>query len=291
MQSMIQSMTGFGKINGTFKDKKVSIEIRSLNSKGLDLNLKLPNTYKELENDIRRMVSEMVSRGKVDIGVYLESENVNFGGTINHALAKKYYKELKSLNEVLGNQPTEYLPLILRLPDVIVQQSIEVEEQEKIWLLELVKECALQLSGFRKNEGEALAKDLKVRTEEIRNLLSEIEQFEGERVKVVRERILKGFNEMKTLQVDENRLEQEMIFYMEKLDVSEEKIRLSNHLDYFLSTMNEHNSGKKLGFIAQEIGREINTLGSKSNHAEMQKRVVNMKDSLEKMKEQLLNIL
>ncbi len=284
-------MTGFGKVNGTFNDKKVSIEIRSLNSKGLDLNLKLPNAYKELENDIRRIVSEMVSRGKVDIGVYLESENVNNGGMINHTLAQKYYKELKSLNESLGNQPTEYLSLILRLPDVIVQQSVEVEEKEKVWLLELVKECALQLAGFRKKEGEALSKDLKVRIEEIRNLLSEIEQFESERVKVVRERILKGFNEMKTLQVDENRLEQEMIFYMEKLDVSEEKIRLSNHLDYFISTMDELGSGKKLGFIAQEIGREINTLGSKSNHAEMQKRVVNMKDSLEKMKEQLLNIL
>jgi len=288
---MIHSMTGFGKVNGIYNNKKVSIEIRSLNSKGLDLNIKLPNSYKELENEIRRIASEKISRGKVDVGVYIESDSVESNATINKEIAKKYISELKSLNEEIGGKDVDYLSIVMKLPDVVVQQSKELEDVEKLWLIDLMQEATEQLSHFRAIEGQALYKDLVARIEEIRLLLEEVKHYEAERLQTVRDRILKGFNELKNVQIDENRLEQEMIFYMEKLDISEEKTRLANHLDYFLTSMNELSTGKKLGFIAQEIGREINTLGSKSNHAEMQKCVVNMKDSLEKIKEQLLNIL
>lgn len=284
-------MTGFGKVNGIYNNKKVSIEIRSLNSKGLDLNIKLPNSYKELENEIRRIASEKISRGKVDVGVYIESDSVESNATINKEIAKKYISELKSLNEEIGGKDVDYLSIVMKLPDVVVQQSKELEDVEKLWLIDLMQEATEQLSHFRAIEGQALYKDLVARIEEIRLLLEEVKHYEAERLQTVRDRILKGFNELKNVQIDENRLEQEMIFYMEKLDISEEKTRLANHLDYFLTSMNELSTGKKLGFIAQEIGREINTLGSKSNHAEMQKCVVNMKDSLEKIKEQLLNIL
>lgn len=284
-------MTGFGKVNGIYNNKKVSIEIRSLNSKGLDLNIKLPNSYKELENEIRRIASEKISRGKVDVGVYIESDSVESNATINTVIAKKYISELKSLNEDIGGKEVDYLSIVMKLPDVVVQQSKELEDVERLWLIDLMQEATEQLSHFRAIEGQALYKDLVARIEEIRLLLEEVKQYEAERLQTVRDRILKGFNELKNVQIDENRLEQEMIFYMEKLDISEEKTRLANHLDYFLTSMNELSTGKKLGFIAQEIGREINTLGSKSNHAEMQKCVVNMKDCLEKIKEQLLNIL
>jgi uncharacterized protein (TIGR00255 family) len=288
---MIHSMTGFGKVNGIYNNKKVSIEIRSLNSKGLDLTIKLPNSYKELENEIRRIASEKISRGKVDIGVYIESDSVESNATINTEIAKRYISELKTLNEETGGKEVDFLSIVMKLPDVVIQQSKELEDVEKLWLIDLVHEATNQLSHFRAIEGQALYKDLVSRIEEIRLLLEEVKHYETERLQTVRDRILKGFNELKNIQIDENRLEQEMIFYMEKLDISEEKTRLANHLDYFLTSMNELSTGKKLGFIAQEIGREINTLGSKSNHAEMQKCVVNMKDSLEKIKEQLLNIL
>ena len=288
---MIHSMTGFGKVNGIYNNKKVSIEIRSLNSKGLDLTIKLPNSYKELENEIRRIASEKISRGKVDIGVYIESDSVESNAIINTEIAKRYISELKTLNEETGGKEVDFLSIVMKLPDVVIQQSKELEDAEKLWLIDLVHEATNQLSHFRAIEGQALYKDLVSRIEEIRLLLEEVKHYETERLQTVRDRILKGFNELKNVQIDENRLEQEMIFYMEKLDISEEKTRLANHLDYFLTSMNELSTGKKLGFIAQEIGREINTLGSKSNHAEMQKCVVNMKDSLEKIKEQLLNIL
>ncbi len=284
-------MTGFGKVNGIYNNKKVSIEIRSLNSKGLDLTIKLPNSYKELENEIRRIASEKISRGKVDIGVYIESDSVESNAIINTEIAKRYISELKTLNEETGGKEVDFLSIVMKLPDVVIQQSKELEDAEKLWLIDLVHEATNQLSHFRAIEGQALYKDLVSRIEEIRLLLEEVKHYETERLQTVRDRILKGFNELKNVQIDENRLEQEMIFYMEKLDISEEKTRLANHLDYFLTSMNELSTGKKLGFIAQEIGREINTLGSKSNHAEMQKCVVNMKDSLEKIKEQLLNIL
>lgn len=288
---MLLSMTGFGKSNGVFESKKVSVEIRSLNSKGLDLNVKIPSMYRELETDIRKIVVEHLDRGKVDFGMFLESSLANNNDLINHDLANKYYTELKRMNESWGEQPSDYLSLVLKMPDVLNQQTVELSDEEKAWLLDLVKESCKKLQDFRKTEGQALEQEFTNRIEEIRTLLFSVADFEQERISNVRERIAKALKDLEAKSMDENRLEQEMIFYLEKLDVSEEKMRLANHLDYFLETMIVPLSGKKLGFIAQEIGREINTLGSKSNHAEMQKLVVEMKDKLEKIKEQVLNTL
>lgn len=288
---MLLSMTGFGKTNGVNGTKKVSVEIRSLNSKSLDLNLKFNSPYKELESDIRKIIAENLIRGKIDVGVYLESTGTSDSGSINTELAKQYYQDIRTLNEQMGNQPTDYLSLVLKMPDVVNYQSSEISDEEKEWVLQLVLDTCNSLSNFRKQEGEAIKTDLKNRIDSIRKDLLEIPKFESERISTVKDRIQKGLKELENSSIDLNRLEQEMIFYIEKMDISEEKIRLSNHLDYFLETMELPFSGKKLGFIAQEIGREINTMGSKSNHTEMQKLVVEMKDNLEKIKEQVLNTL
>jgi len=288
---MLQSMTGFGKSNGVFNSKKISVEIRSLNSKGLDLSLKLPSSYRELESEIRKIIAERLDRGKVDMGLFLESSGDTTNGLINKELANHYYRELKSLNESWNEKPIDYLGLIVRMPEVLNQQNVELSDEERSFILNLIESTCDKLNDFRKQEGEALMKEFNFRINEIGRLLNEIPQFENERLTTIRERIMKGLSEIEGINVDENRLEQEMIFYIEKFDISEEKMRLSNHLDYFKETISIPRSGKKLGFIAQEIGREINTLGSKSNHLEMQKRVVEMKDALEKMKEQILNTL
>jgi uncharacterized protein (TIGR00255 family) len=288
---MLQSMTGFGKSNGVFESKKVSIEIRSLNSKGLDLNVKIPSTYRELETDIRKIVVENLDRGKVDLGIYIESATNTSNDLINHELATKYYHELKSINEQWGEKPVDFLALVLKMPEVLNQQAHELSEVEKVFLLDLMKAACIKLHDFRKTEGQALELEFTTRIEEIRSLLNRVADYEQERIVTVKDRLSKALKDLETKSLDDNRLEQEMIFYIEKLDVSEEKMRLANHLDYFLETMVTPLSGKKLGFIAQEIGREINTLGSKSNHAEMQKIVVEMKDKLEKIKEQVLNTL
>jgi uncharacterized protein (TIGR00255 family) len=284
-------MTGFGKSNGVFESKKVSIEIRSLNSKGLDLNVKIPSTYRELETDIRKIVVENLDRGKVDLGIYIESATNTSNDLINHELATKYYYELKSINEQWGEKPVDFLALVLKMPEVLNQQAHELSEVEKVFLLDLMKAACIKLHDFRKTEGQALELEFTTRIEEIRSLLNRVADYEQERIVTVKDRLSKALKDLETKSMDDNRLEQEMIFYIEKLDVSEEKMRLANHLDYFLETMVTPLSGKKLGFIAQEIGREINTLGSKSNHAEMQKIVVEMKDKLEKIKEQVLNTL
>lgn len=284
-------MTGFGKSNGIYQSRKVSVEIRSLNSKGLDLSLKLPSCYKELDTEIRKIVAEKLDRGKVDVGVFLESSGDSVNGLINKDLASHYYHELKELNESWNEAPIDYLSLVVRMPEVLNQQAFELSDDERKHILDLVEQTCTKLNEFRKQEGEALQNEFSLRIGEIKRLLSEIPQFEKERVSTVKERISKGLAELENVSVDQNRLEQEMIFYIEKFDISEEKMRLANHLDYFTETLEISRSGKKLGFIAQEIGREINTLGSKSNHVEMQKRVVEMKDCLEKMKEQILNTL
>jgi uncharacterized protein (TIGR00255 family) len=288
---MLQSMTGFGKSNGVFNSKKVSVEIRSLNSKGLDLSIKLPSSYRELESEIRKIVAELLDRGKIDLGLFLESSGDASNGLINRDLATHYYRELKSLNEAWNEEPVDYLSLVVRMPEVLNQQSFELSDDERAFILKLIESTCDKLNEFRTQEGIALINEFELRINNIRRLLNEITPFENERLITIRERITKGLAEIQGLSVDENRLEQEMIFYMEKYDISEEKMRLSNHLDYFIETLTLQRSGKKLGFIAQEIGREINTLGSKSNHVEMQKRVVQMKDALEKMKEQILNTL
>jgi uncharacterized protein (TIGR00255 family) len=288
---MVLSMTGFGKTNGIYESKKVSVEIRSLNSKSLDLNIKFVGPFKEFESEIRKIIAEELDRGKIDVGVYLESSGFGEASKINFGLAKQYYNQIKELNENLGNYPADYLSLVLKMPDVISSQIEEISDEEKSWLLDLIRQTCLSLARFRKQEGQVLERDLKNRVNAIKNALLEIPRYEQERITTVKERIHKGLQDLKNSSVDQNRLEQEMIFYIEKMDISEEKIRLSNHLDYFMETLKIPLSGKKLGFIAQEIGREINTLGSKSNHIEMQKLVVEMKDNLEKIKEQVLNVL
>lgn len=284
-------MTGFGKANGQFQDKKISVEIRSLNSKGLDLNLKIPSTYRDLDTEIRRMVSELLLRGKMDLGIYIESQQQQSSNLINTELATQYFQSLKALNDSWGTQTQDYLALVLKMPDVLAVQQGELTDEESKFVLQLVAEAATQLQVFRTQEGQALANDLLGNIEAIKDQLKEIEPFEQERVNQVKERIHKGLANIDEARIDVNRLEQEMIFYVEKLDISEEKQRLLQHLMYFSDTMNQAASGKKLGFIAQEMGREINTLGSKCNHAEIQRRVVVMKDHLEKIKEQVLNAL
>ena len=288
---MLMSMTGFGKTTGTFQSKKVTVEIRSLNSKSLDLNVRVSGVYRELEAEIRKVVLELLDRGKIDVNINLDSTGDTKNYAVNKDLAKAYYADLKSVNELIGEKTEDYLALILRMPDIYINEKDELGEDEKEWLIGLVRDACDNLNGFRRQEGQALEKEFYERITEIRNLLLEVPKYENERIEAVRERIRKGMEDLANVKIDDNRLEQEMIFYIEKMDVAEEKMRLANHLDYFLHTMVLPHSGKKLGFIAQEIGREINTLGSKSNHAEMQKLVVDMKDSLEKIKEQVLNTL
>jgi len=288
---MLLSMTGFGKSNGVFESKKISVEIRSLNSKGLDLSLKIASPYRDLETGIRKMLSENLDRGKVDIGIFIESSNESLNNILNNEVATKYYSAIKKLNESWGEAPQDYLSIVLRMPEVLNTQTAELTEDEKNWILNLVQETCGKLNDFRAQEGAALKKEFELRIGDIRSLLKQIEAFEDIRILQIKERILKGLKELEHPGLDQNRLEQEMIFYLEKLDISEEKMRLTNHLNYFIETMSSPLSGKKLGFIAQELGREINTLGSKSNHGDMQRLVVEMKDNLEKIKEQVLNTL
>lgn len=287
---MLMSMTGFGKASGSYQSKKVSVEIRSLNSKSMDLNVRMPSVYKELDAVVRKQVSNALGRGKVDVYISIDSMGEESAMSINTLLAKKYYQELKNLNDAIGQQTENYLPLLLRMPEIFESKQQIIEDEEKAWVIELLTEAIEGMQRFRRKEGEELETEFKERIGDIRGFLEEVPKYEEERIAVVRERMKKGLEEIDG-GYDNNRLEQEMIFYLEKLDVSEEKMRLGNHLNYFEETMVLEQAGKKLGFISQEIGREINTLGSKSNHAEMQKLVIGMKDQLEKIKEQILNTL
>lgn len=286
---MLHSMTGYGKATGTFEGKKVSVEIKALNSKGMDLFVRIAPAYKDKELDIRQRITQALDRGKVEATISLESTGVSKSVEINKDLAQAYYQDLKQTNAVLGVDSPDYLALILRLPDILIQAKEEVSEAENDFLMNLVEEACSQLHAFRRQEGIALEKEFQERIDEIKELLALVPKYEQLRIETIKERMRKGLEEMPN--VDENRFQQELIFYIEKLDVSEEKMRLSNHLDYFLETMRLPSAGKKLGFITQEIGREINTLGSKSYHVELQKIVVDMKDNLEKIKEQVLNTL
>lgn len=288
---MLLSMTGFGKATGSFQGKKVTVEVRSLNSKTLDLNVRIASNYRELEPHIRNIISAELDRGKIDVNINIDSTGDTKNFAINKDLAKAYYQDLKDVNSLINGSTEDYLSLILRMPEIYNNEREELGEEEKAWLLTLCQDACNSLNEFRRQEGLALENEFNQRIGEIKSLLEQVPKFEQERIEVVRARIKKGLEELQNVQIDNNRLEQEMIFYIEKLDVSEEKMRLSNHLDYYLETMVLPKSGKKLGFISQEIGREINTLGSKSNQADMQKLVVDMKDSLEKIKEQILNTL
>jgi uncharacterized protein (TIGR00255 family) len=284
-------MTGFGKATGSFQGKKVTVEVRSLNSKTLDLNVRIASNYRELEPQIRNIISAELDRGKIDVNINIDSTGDTKNFSINKDLAKAYFQDLKDVNSLIGGSTEDYLSLILRMPEIYNNEREELGDEEKAWLLGLFQDACNSLNEFRRQEGQALENEFNQRISEIKFLLEQVPKYEQERIEIVRSRIKKGLEELQNIQIDNNRLEQEMIFYIEKLDVSEEKMRLSNHLDYYLETMVLPKSGKKLGFISQEIGREINTLGSKSNQADMQKLVVDMKDSLEKIKEQILNTL
>jgi uncharacterized protein (TIGR00255 family) len=287
-------MTGYGKAVVAFKEKKINVEVKSLNSKQLDLNTRIAPLYREKEMEIRQMVAEAVIRGKVDMSVWIEKDTAVDATPINAALVENYFQQMKSISDKTGiPMPEDCFYTLLRMPDVLTKTETEILDEEE-WLVvrEAVKEALKNLVDFRTQEGAALQKKFAEKIDNIACLLAEIEPFEKSRVERIKARIIDGLQQIPGVEYDKNRLEQELIYYIEKLDISEEKQRLANHLKYFRDTMNEPaGQGKKLGFIAQEMGREINTTGSKSNQAEMQNIVVKMKDELEQIKEQVLNAL
>lgn len=285
---MILSMTGFGRAEGIFGGKKITIEIKSLNSKTFDLNIRVPLRYKEKEFDLRKMLNDGIMRGKVDCYINCETLDDCNDVKINKELVASYMKELKSLAD--DAPEFEYLKMAVRMPEAISSKPEELAEEEWLYLSHLTAQALEKFVEFRKTEGKTLEQELSKNIERIKNKLSAVEPYEDERLTGVKERYKATLKEFENL--DETRFYQEMAYYAEKLDVSEEKVRLAQHLKYYLDVMaQEELNGKKLGFIAQEIGREINTLGSKANHAEIQKLVVMMKDDLEKIKEQTLNVL
>ncbi len=291
---MIQSMTGYGKAVVAFKEKKIHVEIKSLNSKQLDLNTRIAPLYREKEMEMRQMVAEALIRGKVDMSVWIEKDTTADATPINAQLVENYYQQIKSISEKTGiPAPEDWFYTLLRMPDVMTKSEVEeLEEEEWAVVKGGVAEALKNLVDFRTQEGAALQKKFTEKIDNIAKLMGEIEPFEKSRVEKIKARIIDGLQQIPTADYDKNRLEQELIYYIEKLDISEEKQRLTNHLKYFRDTMNEPaGQGKKLGFIAQEMGREINTTGSKSNQAEMQNIVVKMKDELEQIKEQVLNAL
>lgn len=291
---MIRSMTGFGKAVSEIRDKKLVVEVRSLNSRQLDLNTRICRFFRDKESEIRSVATKTLERGKADIAVYFENTGTDSAASINKGLFIHYYNELKELSKEIGNDAlTNYFSLALNMPDVLSTSGEEVSVDDQKILLETFSNALEQMNVFRDQEGKILADDISNRINIIICLLGEIAPFEKERIKNLREKIARNMETFIDKEhVDNVRFEQELFYYIEKLDITEEKVRLAKHCDYFLNTMqNEESTGRKLGFIAQEIGREINTLGSKSNHAEIQKIVVMMKDELEKIKEQLLNIL
>lgn len=290
---MIQSMTGFGKASAELERRKVTVEIKSLNSKQLDLSVRMPNLYKEHEMEIRNLLSRELERGKVDFLIYIENIGSETATQINQNQLEGYYSQIKESSQKLGIEtPTDWFQTLLRLPDVLKYESQEVDEEEWKAVMDIIRKAIKQLQEFRKQEGAMLQNLFEEKIANISSLLIEIEPFEAERVDKIKVRITEALQKIEDFDYDKNRFEQEMIYYIEKLDINEEKSRLSNHLSYFLKTMeNGSGQGKKLGFISQEIGREVNTMGSKSNHADMQQIVVRMKDELEQIKEQVLNVL
>lgn len=291
---MILSMTGYGKAIVTYKEKKINVEIKSLNSKSLDLSTRIAPLYREKEMEIRQQVSSALERGKIDFSIWIEKDIANEVNPINSNIVEHYYQQIKQIAKTTGiPEPLDWFQTILRLPDITLKTEIEVLKDEEWNMAKQAIEEALQnLISFRQQEGAALQNKFNEKIDNIARLLQEIEPYEKMRVEKIRTRIVDGLEQIPNAEYDKNRLEQELIYYIEKLDISEEKQRLANHLKYFRDTMNETTpNGKKLGFIAQEMGREINTTGSKSNLAEMQNIVVQMKDELEQIKEQVLNAL
>ena len=288
-------MTGYGKATAELPEKKINVEIKSLNSKAMDLSTRIAPAYREKEIEIRNEISKVLERGKVDFSLWIEKkEGAESATPINQALVEGYYKQIQAISENIGIPvPTDWFQTLLRMPDVMTKTEIqELSEEEWKVVHATVLEAINHLVDFRKQEGTALEKKFNEKIDNIERLLKSIEPYETERVAKIRERITDALEKTISVDYDKNRLEQELIYYIEKLDINEEKQRLSNHLRYFRETMaGGHGQGKKLGFIAQEMGREINTTGSKSNHAEMQNIVVQMKDELEQIKEQVLNVM
>ena len=287
-------MTGYGKAVVTYKEKKINVEVKSLNSKTLDLSVRIAPLYREKEMEIRQTVAKATERGKVDFSIWIEKDNVVDATPINASLLDNYYHQIKEISAKTGiPEPQDWYATLLRMPDVLTKTDVEVlEDGEWEAARKAIDEALQQLCDFRKQEGAALQKKFTEKIDNIAELLKSIEPYEKSRVEKIRSKIVDGLKNISEVDYDKNRLEQELIYYIEKLDISEEKQRLANHLKYFRETMDEgHGQGKKLGFIAQEMGREINTTGSKSNQAEMQNIVVKMKDELEQIKEQVLNAL
>lgn len=290
---MIQSMTGFGKGIAELSNKKIIVEVKSLNSKQLDLSTRVPSLYREKEMDIRSEVARRLERGKVELSIRTENIATETTSKINVGALKNYHSQIVDAAASAGiDTPQDWFSVLLRMPDILVTESAELQEDEAVALMQAVKQALDQLEEFRMHEGKGLQEMFTRKLDNIGALLKEVEPYEQERVEKIRTRIVENLSKIKEVDFDKNRLEQEMIYYIEKLDINEEKHRLADHLRYFAETMESgRGQGKKLGFIAQEMGREINTLGSKSNHAEMQRIVVRMKDELEQIKEQVLNIM
>jgi len=286
---MIQSMTGFGKASLQLPSKKITVEIKSLNSKGLDLNTRMSSIYREMELGLRNQISQLLERGKIDFSLYIEVTGEETSSKINVPIVKGYMNQLKAVNAATDD--TELLKMAIRMPDALKTEREEIDEKEWQEIQKVIHQALENIVQFRKDEGASLEIEFQMRIAKIRTLMNEAVAYDAERVATVKTRLRTALEELKA-SVDENRFEQELIFYIEKYDITEEKVRLENHLNYFIETLSgKEANGRKLGFITQEMGREINTMGSKSNHAEMQKLVVMMKDELEKIKEQVLNVL
>lgn len=281
-------MTGFGKASLQLPNKKVTVEIKSLNSKGLDLNVRMPSAFREMELGLRNQIAQRLERGKIDFSLYIEVTGEETSAKVNVPIVKAYISQLR---EVVDGDFTELLKMAVRMPDALKTEREEIDENDWAQIQGVIEEALNNIQSFRVTEGVALEKEFLVRIANILSLMNETIALDGERIQNVKNRLHAAIEELK-VNVDENRFEQELIYYLEKMDITEEKVRLENHLNYFIETLaGKEANGRKLGFITQEMGREINTMGSKSNHAQMQKLVVQMKDELEKIKEQVLNIL
>jgi len=285
---MIQSMTGFGKYVVQLPTKKITVEIKSLNSKSIDLNARMPSSYREKELELRKLIANSLERGKVDFSLYLEGTGDETSAQVNETAVRQYMKQLKTIAD---GDDLKLLEMALRFPDAMKTAKEDIDEEEYVAILEALDGALAEINTFRSEEGAVLEKDFLDRIKILKNLLAQVLDMDPDRQATIRERLEKAVQDIKA-DVDANRFEQELIYYLEKYDITEEKVRLENHLDYFEKTLNSSDSnGKKLGFISQEIGREINTIGSKANFAPMQQLVVQMKDELEKIKEQMLNVL
>lgn len=286
---MIQSMTGFGKASQQLPTKKITVEIKSLNSKGFDLNVRMPQNFRELELGLRTQLGQILERGKIDLSIFVELTSEETSTKINAPIIKNYIQQMKAILPFADE--TELMKMAVRMPDALKTERDELDPKEWIEIQKTIDEALANIQNFRKDEGKSLENEFLLRLQNIRQYMEEALSFEQERMTTVKNKLRTALDDLK-VNIDENRFEQELIFYLEKYDVTEEKVRLTNHLKYFQETLeSEEANGRKLGFITQEIGREINTMGSKANHAGMQKLVVQMKDELEKIKEQVLNVL